>query len=183
MGKVQERVRPIPIISPSERVVLGRRLRDRCLLWSRFAVAGFLAGGAAALEASSWPDAFGVGLAAAGLALLGVEGLHKALKTRSVVASTIRSEVARNPTLAYLVPLPAVTAVTVASSRGMSVMGMAVVITAGFAFTWLVWEAAIAIVGRWRVAYRLVTHWQVKANVERSRRAAAAESRWRDRPW
>lgn len=38
-------------------------------------------------------------------------------------------------------------------------------------FTWLAWEAAIWVVSRSQVAYRLVTKWEVKAS--------KAETRWR----
>ncbi|MGC2190782.1 MAG: hypothetical protein WA751_00395 [Candidatus Dormiibacterota bacterium] len=168
---------------PSGRVQLRRGLRDRWLMWGRTAVAGVAAGVVAALGAPSLPGAVAVGLASAGVASLGVEGLHHVLKSRAVGAASIRSEVAHNPTLAYCIPLPGVVAIVDASTKGVPGTDVILVIAGAAAFTWVAWEAAIRVVSRSQVAYRFVTNWRVKASKVHQNQLAAAESRWRDRDW
>ena len=152
-------------------------------MWGRFALAGVAAGSVAALGAPSLPDAVTVGLASAGVAALGVEGLHHVLKSRTVGASAIRSQVSQNPTLSYFVPFPGVVAIIDASTKGVPGTGMALVIAGAAVFTWIAWEAAIWVVSRSQVSYRLVTNWEVKASKAQRNTLEAAESRWRDRDW
>ncbi|MGH7641129.1 MAG: hypothetical protein ACREOL_09540 [Candidatus Dormibacteria bacterium] len=162
---------------------MGLSLRRRFFMWGRFALAGGVAGGIAALGASSLPGALGVGLASAGLASLNVGRLHYALHRPTLGAAAIRSQVANNLTLAYVLPWPGVVAIVVASDRGAPGLTMAAVIAAAFAFTWLAWEGAIAVVSRSHLARRAVTRWEAKASEAQQARLASAESHWRDRDW
>lgn len=60
---------------------------------------------------------------------------------------------------------------------------MALVCTATAIFTWLAWEAAVRVVSRSQVAYRLATRWEVRASKAQRNALQAAESHWRDRQW
>jgi hypothetical protein len=129
------------------------------------------------------PDALAAGFASAGVAALGLEGMHHLGKSRAVGASAIRSQVSQNPTLAYLVALPGVTAITSASAKGATGPLMALVIVGSAAFTWIAWEAVILVVSKSQLAYRLVTHWELRATRARLRSLESAERSWQDRTW
>lgn len=111
-------VRLIRRANTSGPVQLRRSLRDRCLMWGRFAVAGLAGGTAFALGTPSLRDTVAVAIASAGVASLGMERLHHVFKSRTVGASAIRSHVSQNPAMSYFVPLPGVVAIIYASSQG-----------------------------------------------------------------
>ncbi|MGA7087384.1 MAG: hypothetical protein WB116_03750 [Candidatus Dormiibacterota bacterium] len=176
-------VRLIRRANASGPVQLRRSLRDRCLMWGRFALAGLAGGTAFALGTPSLRDTVAVAIASAGVASLGMERLHHVFKSRTVGASAIRSHVSQNPAMSYFVPLPGVVAIIYASSQGVSGATMALVCTATAIFTWLAWEAAVRVVSRSQVAYRLATRWEVRASKAQRNALQAAESHWRDRQW
>ena len=162
---------------------LRRPLRDRVLLRCRPIVVGLVAGGTVAAGAATLPEALAIGFGAALVSVLGWEGLHRALRTRTVADRAIRSQVANNPSLAYAIPFPGITGIVVAVDRGLSGADVALVIAGAGALTWLMWEAVDWVAARSPRVYGWVTRWESRAIRVRSAQLNAAELRWRERGW
>lgn len=121
--------------------------------------------------------------ASAGIACLGFDRLHQLRRSRAAGLSAVRGHVCQSPTLQCAVPSAGVSAIVVASVRGVPDWALALVVVGAAAFTWVAWEAVMAAASSSPSIYHLITRWEERAIHTQRKSLEVAEGRWRDTRW
>ncbi len=95
----------------------------------------------------------------------------------------VRGHVCQSPTLQCAVPSAGVSAIVVASVRGVPDWALAVVVVGAAALPWVAREAVMAAASSSPAISHLVTRWEERAIHAQRRSLEVTEGRWRDTRW